>query len=84
MALMRMGEGRYQSVSPEDTERFGELVAPCLEDGDVLVLTGGLGAGKTQFTKGVSRGLGDAHPRHEPHLCPDGGTRWRAVAALPL
>ena len=75
MALMRMGEGRYQSVSPEDTERFGELVAPCLEDGDVLVLTGGLGAGKTQFTKGVS---------HEPHLCPDGGTRWRAVAALPL
>lgn len=66
MALMRMGEGRYQSVSPEDTERFGELVAPCLEDGDVLVLTGGLGAGKTQFTKGVSRGLGDARPVTSP------------------
>ena len=44
-----------------DTEHFGELVAPCLEDGDVLILTGGLGVGKTHFTKGVSRGLGDGH-----------------------
>ena len=27
----------------------------------MLILTGGLGVGKTHFTKGVSRGLGDEH-----------------------
>ena len=27
----------------------------------MLILTGGLGVGKTHFTKGVSRGLGDGH-----------------------
>ena len=44
--------------------RYGVLWrANChvLEDGDVLILTGGLGVGKTHFTKGVSRGLGDEH-----------------------
>lgn len=66
MALERRGPARYISHGPEETERFGELVAPCLADGDVLVLTGGLGVGKTQFTKGVSRGLGDAHPVTSP------------------
>ncbi len=59
MALVRTGRMRYRSASPDDTRRFGELAAECFEDGDVVVLTGGLGAGKTQFAKGVSRGLGD-------------------------
>lgn len=66
MALEREGRRAYQSASPEDTERFGELVAESLEDGDVIVLTGGLGVGKTHFTKGLSRGLGDAHPVTSP------------------
>lgn len=66
MALERIGSGRYRSGAPEDTERLGELMAGCLADGDVLVLTGGLGVGKTQFTKGVARGLGDAHPVTSP------------------
>lgn len=66
MALKRAEAGRYRCELPEDTERFGELVAECLEDGDVLILTGGLGAGKTCFTKGVSRGLGDDHPVTSP------------------
>ena len=60
MSLERLGEGVYRTASANDTEHFGELVAPCLKDGDVLILTGGLGVGKTHFTKGVSRGLGDA------------------------
>ena len=66
MTLRREGPRRYLSASQEDTERFGELVAPLLADGDVLVLTGGLGVGKTHFTKGVARGLGDAHPVTSP------------------
>ena len=48
MALVREAALRYRSGSQEDTERFGEIVAPLLADGDVLVLTGGLGVGKTQ------------------------------------
>ncbi|MFR2031683.1 MAG: tRNA (adenosine(37)-N6)-threonylcarbamoyltransferase complex ATPase subunit type 1 TsaE, partial [Collinsella sp.] len=61
MSLERLGVGIYKTACSADTEHFGELVAPCLEDGDVLILTGGLGVGKTHFTKGVSRGLGDGH-----------------------
>lgn len=66
MSLTREDGRCYQSESVEDTERFGELVAVFLNEGDVLVLTGGLGVGKTHFTKGVSRGLGDAHPVTSP------------------
>lgn len=66
MTLVREGPLRYRSSSQADTERFGELVAPELEDGDVLVLTGGLGVGKTQFTKGVARELGDDRPVTSP------------------
>ena len=66
MALTRAAAGSYGSACEADTQRLGELVAPCLADGDVLVLTGGLGTGKTQFTKGVSRGLGDGHPVTSP------------------
>lgn len=66
MALERTGVRRFASHAQKDTERLGELVAPCLIDGDVLVLTGGLGVGKTQFTKGVSRALGDEHPVTSP------------------
>ena len=55
MSLERLGVGTYKTASAADTEHFGELVAPCLEDGDVLILTGGLGVGKTHFTKGVFR-----------------------------
>lgn len=66
MSLIRMAPGRYRSASQEDTIAFGSLVADELVDGDVLILTGGLGVGKTQFTKGVSAGLGDEHPVTSP------------------
>lgn len=66
MSLKRVGYGVYASASQADTEYFGELVAPHLADGDVLILTGGLGVGKTHFTKGVARALGDTHPVTSP------------------
>lgn len=44
--------------SPEKTEAFAETLAYLLEPGDLLTLEGGLGAGKTTFTKGLAKGLG--------------------------
>ena len=48
----------YQVESPEEMIALGERVAKQLVAGDVLALCGGLGAGKTHFTKGVALGLG--------------------------
>lgn len=45
-------------ITPEDTFAFGESFADTLATGDVVLLIGGLGAGKTLFTKGVLSGLG--------------------------
>ncbi|HEX9932782.1 MAG TPA: tRNA (adenosine(37)-N6)-threonylcarbamoyltransferase complex ATPase subunit type 1 TsaE [Allosphingosinicella sp.] len=44
-------------ASPEETERFGRSVAGLLRPGDVLALSGDLGAGKTTLARGILRGL---------------------------
>lgn len=44
--------------SREDTIALGAKMAPFLHAGDVIVLNGDLGAGKTTFTKGIAKGLG--------------------------
>jgi tRNA threonylcarbamoyladenosine biosynthesis protein TsaE len=46
------------SHSAQETFSFGEKIAARLVRGDVLALVGELGAGKTQFVKGVAAGLG--------------------------
>ena len=43
--------------SAEETERLGEALSPALEVGDVVLLEGPLGAGKTRFVRGLARGL---------------------------
>lgn len=48
----------YRSATTEETIAFGERLGALLKAGDVLVLTGDLGAGKTQLTKGIAAGLG--------------------------
>ena len=48
----------YLSHSPEETERIGEMLGRQLHSGTVLALRGGLGMGKTAFTRGLARGLG--------------------------
>lgn len=62
----RLGAGRYRSRDARGTQRLGELCGGLLMAGDVLVLTGDLGAGKTRFTSGVARGLGDDAPVTSP------------------
>lgn len=52
--------------SPLATRSCGAAVAPLLRAGDVLLLCGDLGAGKTQLTKGIAEGLGVAEPATSP------------------
>ena len=46
------------AASPEETAAAGERLAERLGPGDVVALTGELGAGKTCFVQGLVRGLG--------------------------
>ena len=47
-----------ESRSPEETHAVGVALAERLGRGDVVALTGELGAGKTCFAQGLARGLG--------------------------
>ena len=49
---------RYETSSPEQTEALGARVAAGLSAGDVVLVEGDLGAGKTTFVRGASRALG--------------------------
>ena len=44
--------------SPAETTAVGEALAGCLRDGDVVLLHGDLGAGKTTLAKGIASALG--------------------------
>jgi tRNA threonylcarbamoyladenosine biosynthesis protein TsaE len=44
--------------SPAETAAIGETLAGCLRDGDVVLLHGDLGAGKTTLAKGLASALG--------------------------
>ena len=46
------------TLSARQTHAVGEALAACLQPGDIVLLTGDLGAGKTQFVQGVAEGLG--------------------------
>lgn len=47
-----------QTRSSDESRRLAESIAPLLVPGDVLVLAGDLGAGKTTFVQGLAKGLG--------------------------
>lgn len=46
------------TASSEETKQLASTLAPYLHPGDTIVLSGDLGAGKTQFVQGVAAGLG--------------------------
>ena len=44
--------------SPEQTRAVGRALGEVLQAGDLIMLRGGLGAGKTTFTQGIGEGMG--------------------------
>ena len=57
-ASLHMHNGACITHSTAETIALGRRLGELLEAGDVLVLTGDLGAGKTQLTKGIAAGMG--------------------------
>ena len=53
---LKMTSG-FISNSPEQTFGFAEELGRSLKGGELILLTGGLGAGKTLFTKGILEAL---------------------------
>ena len=56
----------FISRSPAETEALGEKFGRAAQSGLVIALSGELGAGKTQFVKGLARGLGISARVHSP------------------
>lgn len=73
----------FTTRSPEATVALAEALAKALTAGDVLLLNGELGAGKTQFVRGLATGLG-----HDPaSVCSPTFVlmnEYRSVGALTL
>src|SRR5487761_2329168 len=61
-----MSLATFISHSPAETEALGEKFGRAAKPGLVLALAGDLGAGKTQFVKGLARGLGITMRVHSP------------------
>ena len=56
----------FISHSPAETESLGEKFSRAATPGLVIALSGDLGAGKTQFVKGLARGLAVTTRVHSP------------------
>ena len=56
----------FISHSPAETEGLGEQFGRAAARGWVIALSGELGAGKTQFVRGLARGLGVPGRAHSP------------------
>jgi tRNA threonylcarbamoyladenosine biosynthesis protein TsaE len=54
------------TASAAETEAIGEGLGRRLRAGDMVLLTGELGAGKTTFVRGLARGIGSAAPVASP------------------
>ncbi len=55
-----------RTATAEDTRELAASLAPLARSGDVVLLAGGLGAGKTTFAQGFARGLGVVGPVTSP------------------
>ena len=58
VAGKRIPTGEWLSHGVDETFKLGEQVGSQLAGGEVLLLRGALGAGKTIFVKGIAAGLG--------------------------
>ncbi len=58
--------GIFETRNADETFSIGERLGATLENGDVVSLIGGLGAGKTVLAKGIAKGLGVAEEVTSP------------------
>lgn len=58
MPILQEGELDIYSHSAEQTHRLGARLGQLLQPGDVICLSGDMGAGKTVFAAGIGRGWG--------------------------
>lgn len=56
----------FQIPTSEEMQRLGTRLTRLLQDGDVVLLTGDMGNGKSEFARGVARGLGITGPVPSP------------------
>lgn len=49
---------RFTANSPQETQALAQRMAARLKGGEVIAFTGGMGAGKTAFTRGLAIGIG--------------------------
>jgi tRNA threonylcarbamoyladenosine biosynthesis protein TsaE len=70
-------QGRFESHGAAETEDLGGRLADDLAAGDVVLVEGELGAGKTTFVRGAARRLGVSVPVTSPTFTI--GQRYRAV-----
>jgi len=61
-----MNQPEIITSSPEETQEFGARLGELARPGDVFLLVGKLGAGKTCLTQGIARGLGIAEYAASP------------------
>ena len=57
---------RLVTKSPEETQEVGKALGRAARPGDVFLLSGGLGVGKTCLTQGIAWGLGVQEHAHSP------------------
>jgi tRNA threonylcarbamoyladenosine biosynthesis protein TsaE len=57
---VHLPEGDFISSSPEQTFNYGHQLGSRLQGGEILLLSGPLGAGKTMLVKGICAALGIA------------------------
>jgi tRNA threonylcarbamoyladenosine biosynthesis protein TsaE len=74
--------GRFQSHDAAETEALGGRLAAALGPGDVVLVDGDLGAGKTTFVRGAARALGVTGPVTSPTFTI--GQRYPVAAGAPI
>lgn len=66
MPILKDGELDIISHSVEQTQRLGSRLGGLLLPGDVICLSGDMGAGKTMFAAGIGKGWGTRTPMTSP------------------
>lgn len=56
--MRKNAQATFKSSSPEDTSRLAAIFAAALTGGEIILLEGPIGAGKTWFTRELARSIG--------------------------